>query len=392
MVILKLALRNLIGAGTRTWLNVFVLSIAFILILWMQGVYEGMSRDAITSSKKMELGGGQFWHQLYDPFDPMTLEDAHAKVFPDLQKLIEAKKATPILMTSGAIFPQGRIQGALLKGIDPDQQIIGVPSSVLKGEFNDYIPALIGRRMAKQSHLKKGDIVTARWRDINGVFDATDLKIIGIMRTIVPSVDSGQVWIPIQKLREMLQAPGEATLIVLEQEIASIPDTESPWILRDLDYLLKDINYLVKTKKVGGAFFYLILLSMALLAIFDTQVLAIFRRRKEIGTMMALGMPRTQIIALFTLEGALHGVLAMVGAAIYGTPLLYYSAAVGMGMPGTYDDFGIALAERLHSSYTINLVVGSTLLVLLSVTIVSFLPTRKIAKLKPTDALRGKMS
>jgi len=32
------------------------------------------------------------------------------------------------------------------------------------------------------------------------------------------------------------------------------------------------------------------------------------------------------------------------------------------------------------------------LLVLIVTTIVSYLPTRRIAKLKPTDALRGKMT
>jgi len=49
---------------------------------------------------------------------------------------------------------------------------------------------------------------------------------------------------------------------------------------------------------------------MALLAVFDTQVLAIFRRRKEMGTLMALGMTRWDIISLFTLEGSLLGILA----------------------------------------------------------------------------------
>jgi ABC-type lipoprotein release transport system permease subunit len=35
-------------------------------------------------------------------------------------------------------------------------------------------------------------------------------------------------------------------------------------------------------------------------------------------------------------------------------------------------------------------VLGTTVLVLIVTTIVSFLPTRRIAKLKPTDALRGR--
>ncbi len=46
MTIIKLAFRNLIGAGLKTWLRVAVLSIAFVTIIAMQGLYEGMSLRA----------------------------------------------------------------------------------------------------------------------------------------------------------------------------------------------------------------------------------------------------------------------------------------------------------------------------------------------------------
>jgi ABC-type lipoprotein release transport system permease subunit len=56
------------------------------------------------------------------------------------------------------------------------------------------------------------------------------------------------------------------------------------------------------------------------------------------------------------------------------------------------DSYGFAIGEKLFPVYSVGLVVATTLLVLAITTIVSFLPTRKIAKLKPTDALRGRMS
>jgi len=39
MMTLKLALRNLLGAGMKTWLRVIVLSLAFVTIIALQGVY-----------------------------------------------------------------------------------------------------------------------------------------------------------------------------------------------------------------------------------------------------------------------------------------------------------------------------------------------------------------
>ena len=110
------------------------------------------------------------------------------------------------------------------------------------------------------------------------------------------------------------------------------------------------------------------------------------------GTLMSMGMTRGRLIRLFTLEGAMHSVLAVVVAAIYGTPLLLWSAKKGMAMPEAVDDYGIALGEVLLPVYGAGLIIGTTLLILVVTTIVSFMPTRKIAKLKPTDALRGKMT
>jgi ABC-type lipoprotein release transport system permease subunit len=46
----------------------------------------------------------------------------------------------------------------------------------------------------------------------------------------------------------------------------------------------------------------------------------------------------------------------------------------------------------LYPAYSTGLVFGTILLVLAATTIVSFLPTRKIVTLKPTDALKGKWS
>ena len=145
-------------------------------------------------------------------------------------------------------------------------------------------------------------------------------------------------------------------------------------------------------KSVQGSIMYLLLLFLAMLAIFDTQVLSIWRRRKEMGTLMALGMTRTNIIELFTLEGAFHSILAAVVAALYGIPLLAYVAERGIALPASTDKFGFAIGERLFPAYSPALIIGTTVLVCFVTTVVSYLPTRKIADLKPTDALRGKLT
>jgi len=50
------------------------------------------------------------------------------------------------------------------------------------------------------------------------------------------------------------------------------------------------------------------------------------------------------------------------------------------------------MAKRLIPVYTMGLVVSTTILVSIIVLIVSYLPSRRIARMKPTDALRGKVT
>ena len=388
MLSLKLAYRNLLGAGLRTWLNVGVLSLIYVLIIWHQGLFEGMLRQASQFTIKDEIAGGQFWVRQYDPYDPMAIDDSHGPLPDRLREMIQGQEATAILIRGAFIFPHGRMQNVLLKGIDPGQKILGIPTSALQTK-ESILPVLVGKIMAEDNDFKKGDLITIRWRDSHGTFDALEGRIVEIMGTDVPNIDRGQLWIPLPALQKMTRLEGEATMVVVDQKVRK-PGEVDGWIFRDHEYLLKDIRDIVKTKRISSLILYVILLFLAMLAVFDTQVLSIFRRRREIGTLMALGMTRNQVISLFTVEGMMNGILALGAGALYGVPLLYLTAKRGIPLPEITKEYGYALATRLIPAYSAGLVLGTVLIVMLTVIIVSYLPARDISKMKPTEALKGK--
>jgi putative ABC transport system permease protein len=80
MLLFKLALRNIIRAGLRTWLNVIVLSFSFVIIIWLQGLYKGMDEQISRNMIEEELGGGVYWQENYDPFDILSLDDNFAQI------------------------------------------------------------------------------------------------------------------------------------------------------------------------------------------------------------------------------------------------------------------------------------------------------------------------
>lgn len=380
----QLAYKNLMGSGLRTWLNVGVLSFAFVIMIFYNGLIDGWDQQAKLDSIAWEYGHGQLLAESYDPFDPFTLQDGHAEF--DVE---EIKNLRPILIRQASIYPDGRMLSVSLKGIEVEQEILDIPSAIL-GKSDAFIPAVIGKRMAESAKLEEGDEVLLRWRDKNGTFDAANITIVDIFDCNVPNVDNGQIWVSIDKLWEITGMSNHATMFIASEDY--IHDNRAAWKYRSQEELLKEISDIIAMKKTSGSIMYGLLLAIALLAIFDTQVLSIFRRQKEIGTYIALGMTRWQVVGLFTVEGSMYSFLATLLGSAYGIPFFYYMATNGITMVANADDIGISIADVIYPVFGVGLIVGSIVLVVISATIVSFLPARKIAKMNPVDALKGKLS
>ena len=388
-MLFNIALKNLLGARLRTILNVFVTAFSFFIILFFLGMYDGMLQHAKNVTIDTEIAGGAYWHPKYDPRDPMSYEDAHSNLPDDIQALIDKKQAFSVLVSQVSIYPGGRIMPAILKGIPPDQNIVNMPTEALIGVNDGTIPVLIGKGMAKDSKLKVGDSFTIRWMDADKTYDADEATVVYIMDTENFKLDMGHIWVPLNIAQSMLGMKEEATYVTYAQGLTDNIDSKQ-WISRDVNYLVQDMEAIIEADKPGAQIMYMILLALAAMGIFNAQVLSIFKRGKEIGTLMALGMTRSRVVGLFTLEGGLNAVLATIMMIILFGPVLWYFGVEGIPLPIDYSEMGLIMAKRLIPIYSIGLIVSTMSLVSIIVLIVSYIPSRKISHMKPTDALRGK--
>ena len=389
-MLFKIAIKNLLGAKLRTWLNVFVTALSFFMIILFSAMYDGMLQHAKQVTMDTEIAGGAYWHSEYDPLDPLTFEDAHSVPPAAVQALVGEKKAFPVLVSQASIYPGGRIMPAIMKGIPPGQNIVNMPTDALSGHEEIALPVLIGKGMASDTKLEVGDVFTIRWLDADRTYDANEGTVVHIMDTENFKLDMGHIWIPLNKAQAMLAMEGEATYVTYEKGVPPVQN-KGDWIPRDINYLVQDMEAIIEADKPGAQVMYMVLLALAAMGIFNAQVLSIFRRGREIGTLMAIGMTRSRVVGLFTLEGGLNAVLSAVVTLIVFGPILWYFGVYGIPLPIDYSEMGMIVAKRLIPVYTIGLVVSTTILVSIIVLIVSYIPSRRIARMKPTDALRGKM-
>jgi len=399
-MLFKIAIKNLIGARLRTFLNVFVTSISFFVILFISGMYDGMRQYAKQTTIDTEIAGGSYWHPNYDPLDPMSFEESHSPIPDNVKNLIDSKEAFPILVSQASIYPNGRMMPVIMKGIPPEQSIINMegnntdkvnPTKMLANQDEIEIPVLIGSGMAEKAQLKEGDTFTIRWLDSEKTYDAMEGTVIHIMNTENFKLDIGTIWIPIKTAQSMLEIENEATYVTYNKNIEQLKNS-GDWLHRDVNYLISDIEAAIEADKPGNQILFIILLCLTAMGIFNAQVLSIFRRGREIGTLMALGMTRSRVVGLFTLEGALNSFLATAMTVIVFGPVLWYFGEKGIPLPMNYSEMGLMIAKRLIPVYSVGLILTTTILIAIIVLLVSYLPSRKISKMKPTDALRGKIT
>lgn len=378
----QLAYKNLIGAGLRTWLNVGVLSFVFVVIILFHGLIQGWSEQSVNESINWEYGQGHLIHADYDPLDPFTIKDGHGKL-PDSRP----NSLTPVLIRQATIYPQGRVKSISLKGIEADQNVIHLPTQVLDSS-NAEIPAIIGVRTAEITNLTEGDQVLLRWRDKNGTYDAANITIVKVFNTNIASVDNSQVWIAIKKLWSITGLEGHATYFIAGQEYKH--QNMEGWRFEDQEELLSEFRELIQLENYSSILMYAVLLIIALIAIFDTQVLSIFRRQKEIGTYVALGMTRMEVLRMFTIEGAMYSVFGVAAGCIYGIPLFIWLNDIGISLPDFYQGMGVNIPSTIIPVFRPGLILITAIILIVAATLVSLIPARKIARMDPVNALKGK--
>jgi ABC-type transport system, involved in lipoprotein release, permease component len=390
MLLINTAYKNIVRSGRRTLLNVSVLSLVLVIMLAYNGLLDGWFDESRREMRKWETAEGQYWHPEYQYGDMFSLQDAHGLPPAVLDAEVAVGHATAILAVQASIYPQGRMQNICLRGIDPQQSVIELPSRKLQEDNGDAIHAIIGVRMARAARLQEGDRVMMRWRDKDGAFDAREIIIDHIFTSRRSALDQMQVWISLQSLREITGLEGEASYVVSAGKSQPLPAED--WVFRSPAYLMADLDSMMLAARIEGALVSIILLILALLTIFDTQTLSIFRRQREIGTYVALGMRPKAVMWLFTLEGTMYSVLAIFMTAVCGSPLLWLLAYLGIPLPASLGHVGLVGNARLIPYYKPSSVLVILAVVVLMSALISFLPTRKIARQDMLQALKGKIT
>lgn len=254
--------------------------------------------------------------------------------------------------------------------------------------------AIVGRGLAENLRIGIGDTLVLIANTESGGISAVEARVVGIFESIVKAYDDVALRIPLSLARTLMRTEGEHLRLVLLDHVDStgaavrelreqLPASRYqvvPW--EDMaDFHNKSVELF--SKQVGVI--YLIIAVIIVLAITNTMTMAVMERVGEIGTMMALGNRRRDILGMFLAEGCILGVLgAFVGmglGALFGILI----SAIGIPMPpGPIMAWGYEAGIRL-SPETLARAGG---IALVTTVLASIYPAWKASRLNIVDALR----
>ena len=382
-----IARKNFYRQGMRAFLNVLVTALSIIALIFMLSLLNGFQAQSTRNLVKTDIGGGHYRTPGFDILAPTEWEDHTLKVPGKLLQLPTTDKVE-VLVQQGQLYPNRRLYPVQIRGISMDQTLLSLPLDNLKKfdqKIEDVIPAVVGVKMARKAHLKKGDMLTLKWRDKSGAVDAMDILIVDVGDMINPRIDDGVVWLRLDHLRLMTDRDNEVSWVAVRNYIGAVDSFD----FQPLEHLMADLLALFNQDRRNSKILWSILMILVCTSVFNTQVLNIFKRQKEIGTLMALGMDSNRIVRIFTLEGTLAAIWALLIAAILGIPFFIWYQGVGFDVTHL-SEATFPVRETIYPDYQALEIFYSLAIVFVLMVLAAWLPVRKITRLDPTLALRGR--
>ena len=261
-------------------------------------------------------------------------------------------------------------------------------------ESDDSRSVTIGQGLAANLGVKPGDTVVLLVNTRGGGINAVDARVRGVFVTIAKAYDDSAVRMPIELARQLLKTQGAHNWIVLLEDTSQTDTTIAalrsefsdlglewvPW------YQLAD--FYNKTSALFGKqvrVIEMIIAVIIVLSISNTMMRSVMERVAEIGTAMALGSRRRQILGLFLAEGLLLGVVGGVVGVAVGITLASVISWYGIPMPpGPGMTWGFEAGVLIEPA----IVLDAVLLAVVATILASLYPAWKASRLAIVDALR----
>jgi putative ABC transport system permease protein len=413
----NLAKKNLSRSKIRTLVSIIAIAFAIFAVVFARGLISGVLASFFENHINFKAGHIRVIDEEYKLKERLmslnySVDGFNGEGYSEMSEKIRSvegvEQVVPRLKFGAMVSLEDELVGMMGWGIDPAEEIkfMGIDKNITEGrmvqEGNKEV--VMGAGLLKKIGREVGEKVTILYSTPFGSFKGSTFQIVGKYQSDIQVMNDKLFFLPLGQAQRILEMPGEVTELLLItsnrdkaasvlpglNELFSREDESGKYLLLlwnkgyDLvelfDFAIKMYNSI-----------YVFIIILACFVLVNTLIMIVNERTREIGMMSALGLKGREILYLFTMEGAIIGIIGSAIGTVMGGILTRVFSVVGIDYSAAFE--GVNSAEFMMSPiyYTVfsleNLIFCFTLGVVI-VTIACIIPARKAAKLEPTEALR----
>jgi putative ABC transport system permease protein len=405
-VLLRLAVRSLGRNRRRSLITLAAMALGVALVVLAFGIGEGMKNMLVTQAVEGRTGALQVHRKGYldeQEAMPLDLTLPYDEDFLARLERTTGVRAAAGRLSFGGLASNGTISSmVVVQGFDPvrERKVTPRRAAELKpGDGGWLTPeresgAVVGRQLADSMEQELGGLLTLTAAGPGGAMNALDLDVAGIVTGGVMFESKRSVQVPLAYAQTLLDMEGKVTeYAVAVDDLGRVdevkaaleralgPEVEvSTW--GEVQPFLWDM-----TQRVGIILRIVsfVLFAIVVLGVINTMLMSVFERVREIGTLLAIGLRRRQVLWLFLTEALLLGAVGgTVGAALgYGLTALLGARGIVFQLPGN------ATVETLRPVPLASVALLALVVSALGAVVAAAWPARKASLMNPVDALRA---
>jgi lipoprotein-releasing system permease protein len=315
----------------------------------------------------------------------------------------EVLEMAPYLSREGMIRSNTDIDGILIKGVDPTNDISAAKRRLVDGVYDleerdiGAQRVILGRRLAEKLNVKLNDRVLIYALGGSSLSLANtrimQFEISGIYETGMADYDGSVIYVNLRNAQRLCQVgkvvSGFDILVSNTDSLASlaqqIPEYLGyPYYARTMFQQYRNLFAWVDLQRIPVLIILALIIIVATVNIIGTLLMMILGKSREIGTLMALGMQPKNIVRVFLKQGMLIGIV--------GTTLGNLIALLLCWLELRYRFF--PLPSGIYFMTHVPIVLSFFDFILVSVAalgmsfLASWLPSRLAAKMDPITLIR----
>lgn len=385
----------------------FVSFITFIAII---GVTLGVASLDITLSilggfeKTIKENVVSFTaHMQLFAFEYDLLHNQERTIQTVLARYPEVLSMAPYLTREGMIRSEDNIDGILIKGIDPNNDISAAKHRLIEGVYDlderESGPqrVILGKRLAEKLNAKINNRVLVY--SLGGASLSLSqtrimqFEIAGIYETGMADYDGSVIYINLRNAQRLFQVgktiSGFDILVSNVDSVKSlalqIPDYLGyPYYARTMFQQYRNLFAWVDLQRVPVMLILALIIVVATVNIIGTLLILILGKSREIGIFITIGMKRKEVVKVFLKQGMLIGIVGTILGNIIALVLCWLELRYRLfPLPS-----GIYFMTHVPIDLSImNFMIVSTAAVCLTF-IASWIPSRLAAKIDPVALIR----